>query len=115
MRAAGMPEGDSMLGHHRTGLKVIVEDGVAKLPDRSSFAGSVATADRLVRTAIVEGGIPLTDAVKMITATPARIMGIASRKGTLQSGKDADLAIFDENISITATIVKGSVVYQVEE
>ena len=111
MRAAGMAEGDSMLGHHRTGLKVIVEDGVAKLPDRSSFAGSVATANRLVRTAIVEGGIPLIDAVKMMTATPARIMGIATRKGSLQSGKDADLVVFDEKISITATIVKGSVVY----
>lgn len=111
MRAAGMAEGDSMLGHHRTGLKVIVEDGVAKLPDRSSFAGSVATADRLVRTAIVEGGIPLIDAVKMMTTTPARIMGIAASKGSLQPGKDADLVIFDDNIFITTTIVNGSVVY----
>ena len=50
MRAAGMPEGESILGNRATGMKVIVEDGVAKLPDRSSFAGSVATADRLVRT-----------------------------------------------------------------
>ena len=52
MRAAGMPEGDSILGNLKTGLKVVVEDGVAKLPDRTSFAGSVATADRLVRTVI---------------------------------------------------------------
>src|SRR5665213_324331 len=48
MRAAGMPPGESILGSLRDGLKVIVEDGVAKLPDRSSFAGSVATTDRLV-------------------------------------------------------------------
>src|SRR6185295_16158614 len=52
MRAAGMPPGESTLGHIRNGLKVIVEDGVAKLPDRTSFAGSVATADRLVRSMV---------------------------------------------------------------
>ena len=44
--------GESILGNIKNGLKVIVEDGVAKLPDRTSFAGSVATADRLVRTMI---------------------------------------------------------------
>jgi N-acetylglucosamine-6-phosphate deacetylase len=46
---------------------VIVEDGVAKLPDRSSFAGSVATSDRLVRTAVRLAGVPLYDAVRMMT------------------------------------------------
>src|ERR1700761_6358521 len=63
IRAAGMPEGPSILGSLRDGLAVIVEEGVAKLPDRSSFAGSVATADRCVRT-MVQAGIPLRDAVK---------------------------------------------------
>src|SRR4029077_7568143 len=58
MRAAGMPPGESILGSLHNGIKVIVEDGVAKLPDRSSFAGSVATTDRLVRNKISrEGGI----------------------------------------------------------
>src|SRR5690606_33111782 len=52
MRAAGMPPGESVLGSLHDGLRVIIEDGVAKLPDRSSFAGSVATADRLVRTMV---------------------------------------------------------------
>ncbi|HEV7381264.1 MAG TPA: N-acetylglucosamine-6-phosphate deacetylase, partial [Dyadobacter sp.] len=74
MRAAGMPEGDSVLGPLNNGLKVIVEDGVAKLPDRTSFAGSIATADRLVRTMIQKAGVSLTDAIKMMTLTPARIM-----------------------------------------
>jgi N-acetylglucosamine-6-phosphate deacetylase len=50
MRAAGMPDGEYILGSLRTDQKVVVEDGVAKLPDRSAFAGSVATADRLVKT-----------------------------------------------------------------
>ncbi|WP_247237340.1 N-acetylglucosamine-6-phosphate deacetylase [Telluribacter sp. SYSU D00476] len=112
MRAAGMPPGESTLGSLQNGLKVIVEDGVAKLPDRTAFAGSVATADRLVRTMVQQADIPLLDAVRMITATPARIMGVDSRKGSLLAGKDADLVIFDENITIDTTMVMGKVVYQ---
>lgn len=54
MRAAGMGEGESILGCLKDGQKVIVEDGVAKAPDSLSFAGSVATADRLVRTKMRE-------------------------------------------------------------
>ena len=111
MRAAGMPEGESVLGPLKTGLKVIVEDGVAKLPDRTSFAGSVATADRLVRTMIQIADVSLLDAVRMITVTPARIMGVENRKGSLVTGKDADIVIFDENIKIDKTIIGGRIVY----
>ncbi|HEX6224242.1 MAG TPA: N-acetylglucosamine-6-phosphate deacetylase [Chryseolinea sp.] len=111
MRAAGMPPGDSMLGSLSNGLKVIVEDGVAKLPDRSSFAGSVATADRLVRTMITTAEIPLADAVKMMTATPARILNVSHSKGSLAKGMDADIVIFDNNIKIQMTMVKGNVVF----
>ena len=112
IRAAGMPSGDSVIGNLHTGLKVIVEDGVSKLPDRTAFAGSVATADRLVRTMIRMAGISLQDAIRMITQTPANIMNIAHRKGSLTIGKDADIVIFDEDISIQTTMVKGKVVYQ---
>ena len=112
MRAAGMPPGESVIGNIHTGLKVIVEDGVSKLPDRSSFAGSVATADRLVRTMIHMAGVSLPDAIRMITLTPASIMNISDQKGSLTVGKDADIVIFDENISIHTTMVKGKVIYQ---
>lgn len=111
MRAAGMPEGDSVLGPLKTGLKVIVEDGVAKLPDRSSFAGSVATADRLVRNMIQMADVSLPDAVKMITLTPARIMNVDHQKGSLAAGKDADIVIFDHDIQIEKTIIAGRIVY----
>jgi N-acetylglucosamine-6-phosphate deacetylase len=111
MRAAGMPPGDSVLGSLTNGLKVIVEDGVAKLPDRSSFAGSVATADRLVRTMITQAEIPLADAVRMITATPARILNVSDSKGSLAKGMDADIVIFDSNIKIQMTMVNGNVVF----
>ena len=112
MRAAGMPEGESVLGNLKTGLKVIVEDGVAKLPDRTSFAGSVATTDRLVRTMINLADVPLIDAVRMITKTPARIMKIDDKKGSLAEGKDADVLIFDEDINIKMTMINGKIIYE---
>lgn len=111
MRAAGMPPGESMLGSLTNGLKVIVEDGVAKLPDRTSFAGSVATADRLVRTMITMGEVPLTEAIKMITSTPARILNLSTLKGSITNGKDADIVIFDPNIHIQMTMVEGRIVF----
>ena len=112
MRAAGMPEGDSVLGPLNTGLKVIVENGVAKLPDRSSFAGSVATFDRLVRNMVQMAEVSLLDAVKMASATPARIMGIDNQKGSLTKGKDADILIFDKDITIQITIINGNIVFR---
>lgn len=112
MRAAGMPPGESLLGSIHNGIRVIVEDGVAKLPDRTSFAGSVATADRLVRTLINTADIPLLEAVKMATATPARILGIGDKKGSLAAGKDADIVVFDSNIAVQMTLVGGKVVYE---
>lgn len=115
MRAAGMPPGESTLGSLKNGLKVIVEDGVAKLPDRSSFAGSVATADLLVRNMVNLADVPLPDAVRMITQTPAQIMGVEDRKGTLSVGKDADIVIFDAQINIKSTIIGGKIVYQEKE
>ena len=111
MRAAGMPEGESILGSLTNGLPVLVEDGVAKLPDRSSFAGSVATTSQLVRNMVQLADVSLLDAVRMASTTPARIMGVEARKGSLTVGKDADLVIFDENIDIDTTIVNGRIVY----
>lgn len=112
MRAAGMPEGESVLGSLKNGLKVIVEDGVAKLPDRSAFAGSIATADQLVRNMIKMADVPLPEAVRMAALTPATIMKMDDKKGSIEVGKDADIVIFDEDINIEKTIIKGKVVYE---
>lgn len=111
MRAAGMPPGDSILGSKHNGLKVLVEDGVAKLPDRTSFAGSVATSDRLVRNMIRMADVPMLEAVKMASQTPANILGIGKSKGSLIIGKDADIVIFDDDIQIQTTMVQGRVIY----
>lgn len=106
MRGAGMPDGPSTLGSMKDGQPCIIEDGVAKLPDRSAFAGSVATADRLVRNMHNLAGAPMLDAVKMMTMTPARIMGMKGR-GMLAAGYAADIVLFDENVTISRTIVDG--------
>ena len=110
MRAAGMPEGQSILGGLADGQPVIVEDGVAKLLDRSAFAGSVATADRLVRTMVREAGCSIPEAVRMMTENPARVMGIAQRKGSILPGKDADIVIFDDDIHVRKTIIAGKTI-----
>lgn len=111
MRAAGMPEGDYILGSLKDGQKVIVEDGVAKLLDRTAFAGSVATTDRLVRTMITLAGVPLLEAVRMATQTPAAVIGVEKTKGSLAEGKDADVIVFDKDINIKLTVVNGKIVY----
>lgn len=111
MRAAGMPEGTSTLGSLKAGQSVLVEDGVAKMPDRKAFAGSVATADRLVRTMVKLAGVNLPEAIQMITATPAKICGIFHQKGSLTIGKQADIVIFDQDIQISKTITKGNIIY----
>ena len=110
MRAAGMGEGESMLGSKIDGLKVVVEDGVAKLPDRTAFAGSVALFDRLIRTMLNLAEVPVEDAVYMATKTPAKIMGFKNT-GDILPGYDADIIIFDDGINIEKTIIGGKTVY----
>jgi N-acetylglucosamine-6-phosphate deacetylase len=88
-----------------SGTAFIVEDGVCKLPDRSAFAGSVATSDRLVRVLAFECGLELRDAVAAVTSVPAELLGL--KKGRLEAGYDADAVAFDEGINITDVFVGG--------
>ncbi len=110
MRGAGMPDGESILGSLRDGQPCIIEDGAAKLPGRSAVAGSAATADRLVRNMNILAGAPMTDAVKMMTMTPARIMGMKDR-GMLVPGFRADIVLFDGKVHVSRTIVGGETVF----
>ena len=87
----------------------VIEDGVCKLLDRTAFAGSIATADRLVRVAVKEAGIPLLHAVQMMTATPADIMHLA-QKGRIMAGRDSDFTVFDEDITVKHVFANGNAV-----
>jgi len=120
--AAGLGPGRYQLG----GLDIVVEDEVpdgyevhlskgnyvAKLADRSAFAGSAATMNMLVRNLVNLVGLPLIEAVKMATWTPARILGISHERGLLALGMKADLVVFDETFEVQMTIVEGKIVYQ---
>ena len=81
-----------------------------KLADRSALAGSIATMDRLIRTMVQKAEIPLEDAVRMASETPARIMGVADRKGTLEKGKDADIMALDDDLNVRAVWAMGKIV-----
>lgn len=90
--------------------RVIIEDGVCKLADRSALAGSVATMDRCIRTMVQKAEIPLEDAIRMASETPAKIMGVYDRKGSLQKGKDADIIVMDDALNIRAVWAMGELV-----
>jgi len=86
----------------------IIEDGVCKLCDRSAFAGSIATADRLIRVMVNDVHIDIKDAVKMLTKVPAELLKL--NKGTLLEGYDADIVVFDKDINIDKVVVNGKLV-----
>ncbi len=90
--------------------RVIIEDGVCKLADRSALAGSIATSDRLVRTMVQLAEVPLEDAVRMASETPAHIMGVHRRKGVLAKGKDADIVILDDKQNVRCVWQMGKVI-----
>ena len=106
MRATGLAPGTYRLGE----WNVLVEDGVAKLPDRSKFAGSVCTMAQAVRTAGA-AGIPLSDALRMASETPARLAGLSDR-GVLAPSQAADLVILDDQLAVQQTFVAGESVYR---
>ena len=88
-----------------SGTEFIVEDGVCKLKDRSAFAGSVATADKLIKTLVNDCGYGVPAAVKMQTEVPAKILGV--NKGMIATGYDADIIVFDQEINISDIFVTG--------
>lgn len=107
MRAAGTNDTYSILGARDTGVPVVVKDDVAQLLDLSSYAGSIATMDRCLRTAHVKYGIPLVDVSKMLSLTPARLMDCDDRTGSLELGKEADIVVMTPDFLVDRVYVKG--------
>lgn len=104
---AGMPEGAVFYnGRPPHGMKSVIHDGVGKLFDHSALVGSIASSDWLVRVMVQEAGVPLCDAVEMMSLSPARMVG-ARHKGLIQVGKDADFVLFDDAIQVHAVITAG--------
>jgi N-acetylglucosamine-6-phosphate deacetylase len=99
--ATGMPDGKYMLGK----FEVTVAGGVARGPE-GNLAGSTLTLDRALRN-VVEMGWPLADTVRMLTANPAKLLGIEFKKGALRTGADADIVLLDEGLQVTKVWARG--------
>jgi len=107
IRAAGLPNGATTTGVSKANnALVIVEDDVGKVADRSCFAGSTATTDRLFKTMAEAIGRDMVAISKMASLTPARLMGFDDR-GELAIGKRADIVLLDEELNVQKVILKG--------
>ncbi|MFV0135161.1 N-acetylglucosamine-6-phosphate deacetylase [Streptomyces sp. HMX87] len=104
MDAAGFGDGRYMLGT----LEVEVADGVARLVEGGSIAGSTLTLDRALKRAVTVDGIPVEDAVAALSANPARLLGMADRIGSLDPGKDADLVVLDAGFDVVGVMRRGA-------
>ncbi|GAA1896700.1 N-acetylglucosamine-6-phosphate deacetylase [Streptomyces sodiiphilus] len=102
MGAAGMGDGSYPLGP----LRVEVKDGVARLAEGGSIAGSTLTLDEAFRRAVTVDRIPVPEAVESLSATPARLLGLDDRVGSLTPGKDADLVVLDDGFRV-AGVMRG--------
>ncbi|MBQ8337953.1 MAG: N-acetylglucosamine-6-phosphate deacetylase [Oscillospiraceae bacterium] len=107
MRLAGTDLKSGRLGSLKCGTDVIVDDGVAKLPDLSSFAGSICTSERSLRVLCIDYGIPITDASKMISKAGAKLLSLDKTKGTIEIGKDADLVVADASFTVKNVFLAG--------
>jgi N-acetylglucosamine-6-phosphate deacetylase len=105
---AGMPEG----AHFQMGeMDYEVRDGVGMMLDRSAFAGSTTLVNEMIPILTNVVGIPLPEAIRMLTLTPARVIGLSDRKGSIAPDKDADLAIFDNDFTAWRTMIDGKWVF----
>jgi N-acetylglucosamine-6-phosphate deacetylase len=102
--AADMGDGDYVLG----GMAVRVEQGVARLVEGGSIAGSTLTMDHAFRFAVQRAGFSMTEAVLAASANPARVLGLADRTGALAVGLDADLVVLDADLRVERVMARGA-------
>jgi N-acetylglucosamine-6-phosphate deacetylase len=104
----GLPEGTRF---DKGGLATEIRDGVCMLVDGSSFAGSTTPLNGMLSYLVHELGWPIPEAVRMASTTPAAVLGVADRKGAINTGYDADLAILDDDFECWGTLIQGEWAY----
>ena len=104
---AGFESGESILGPKNNGTPVVIEDGVAKLADRSCFAGSIATGIRMVKTLSTLAELDMPAVFRTVSYNPARIIKMENEIGSLEKGKYADFIIFDDEYSLDSVYISG--------
>jgi N-acetylglucosamine-6-phosphate deacetylase len=104
------PIGTDMTEFWLNGRRVLVEHGRC-VTEGGTLAGSVLTMDCAVRTMHRQAGVALEDAIRMATLNPARAIGMNGSKGSLESGKDADVVVLSPDLMVSATVVEGRLLY----
>jgi N-acetylglucosamine-6-phosphate deacetylase len=107
MRAVDMPDGEYWFGAVGSGERIVKRDGVGVTLDETALASAVMGMDHCVRTMHRTAGVPLPEAVRMASLTPARILGIDADVGSLAVGKRADLVVLDRELEVSAVYVGG--------
>ncbi|HEX4613391.1 MAG TPA: N-acetylglucosamine-6-phosphate deacetylase, partial [Urbifossiella sp.] len=107
MRAVDRPDGEHWFGAEGTGEKILKRDGVGVTLDGTALASAVMGMDHCVRTMHRSAGVPLWEAVRMASLTPARILGIDAEVGSLEAGKRADLVVLDKELNVRQVYVGG--------
>ena len=106
MSAAGLEDGEYKIGD----LPVIVKEGVARLKDGGALAGSTLTMIRGFRYLVQDVGMSLNAASRAASLTPARLLGIDHRTGSLAAGKQADIVLLNQELGVEGVWVKGRLI-----
>jgi N-acetylglucosamine-6-phosphate deacetylase len=107
LRGTGLPEGDYAIDERI----VSTRDGAARLPD-GTLAGSILTMDRALKNILPATGRSLAEAWPMSSLNAARAIGVSARKGSLETGKDADLVLLDGDFQVKLTVAEGKIVFE---
>lgn len=107
MRGAGMSDGPSILGSKKDGTEVIIEDGIAKMLDRTCFAGSVATGIRMLKTLVSIMEIEIVEASKYLSLYPAKTISMDKEIGSIEENKKADIVFIDKDLNIIDVLING--------
>lgn len=116
LRAGGMKADGTLYSLGKkddpTSQQFKVADGVAVLADGKTYAGSIQPISQMLRNVVFDGGVPLIEAIKMVSSTPAKIIKADKHIGSIEAGKCADFCVLDKDLRVEKTIIEGKIIKQ---